>query len=195
MDVWLPTTEGPQVMRLVSFRPDWGGEGERPIHEQSYKDGSMKWYGTGTAIAEATDLPIVVKVPFHLLRGRVVWAVPRTVRVEMVTMLKKLTQAATAGPPAGPGVEDAAAFPTLLEYLTALKYPTGEPREPACLIIVADAAGWRGCVSDKDNNRTLWKTSSSVEGLLLTIEQALAEDDPSAWRQAAAAKWKGKKRS
>jgi hypothetical protein len=84
----------------------------------------------------------------------------------------------------GPGAEDVASWPVLWEYLTATSYPDGTPRETASIIIVADAGGWRGCLSDKDNGRTMWKTAASVEGLLLMLEEGAASDDPGAWRAA-----------
>lgn len=108
--------------------------------------------------------------------------------------LRKITAAAAGPSAAGPGLEDRGQWPHLVEYLTETRYPDGSPREPSSLIIVADGTGWRGCVSDKDNSRTLWKSATTVEALLLTLEEALASDDPSVWRQSAAAKWKGKKK-
>lgn len=194
MRLWMPTGVDLPAFRLVHVQPDWGPEGERPVHEQVFTEGVLRWYGTGTAVAELTGMPITLRMPFNLIRGRLAWCVPKAAREECVMALRKVQQASSQPGASGPGVEDAAAFPMLLEYLTATRYPTGEPREPACLIVVADASGWRGCVSDKDNQRTMWKTATTVEGLLLTIEQALQEDDPGAWRQAASAKkWKGKR--
>jgi len=109
--------------------------------------------------------------------------------------LRKITQAAAGAAQSGPGMADREAWPNLLEYLTVDKYPDGSKREVSSLVILADATGWRGCLSDKDNGRTLWRTATTVEGLLLALEEAAGLDDESQWRQSAAAKWKGKKKS
>ena len=106
--------------------------------------------------------------------------------------VRKLNAAAQGPVACGPGLADANAWPCILEYLVTDKYPDGEKRETSALVIVADGSGWRGCVSDKDNNRTLWRTAATVEGLLLELETALAADDPAAWRQAGG--FKGRKR-
>jgi hypothetical protein len=117
-------------------------------------------------------------------------------RLKEVSMLRKVVSASQpAAASGGPGVADAASWPCLLEYLTATVYPDGQARETSAVIIVCDAAGWRGCVSDKDNGRTLWRAATTLEGLLLSLEEALATDDPAAWRQAAGKALKGKKRS
>lgn len=108
--------------------------------------------------------------------------------------LRKITTPAGTAPGGGPGASDATTFPALWEHLTATQYPDGSVRETSSIIIVADHQGWRGCLSDKDNGRTMWKTASSVEELLLTLEEGAASDDPTAWRQSAGSKFKGKKR-
>lgn len=191
---WIRNDEGPAVLRLVDFKPWWSEQGERPVHEQAFTDGELRWYGSGTAVADMRGLPITIRMPFLIARGRVVWGMSTAKREELVMALRKVQPSAAGGANAGPGVADAASWPHLLEYLTETKYPDGSAREPSALIIVADGTGWRGCVSDKDNARTLWKTADSVEGLLLALEEALASDDPTVWRQSAAAKFKGKKR-
>lgn len=108
--------------------------------------------------------------------------------------LKKIAKGDGQSSNAGPGAEDALSWPNLWEHLSMHVYPDGSPRQTSSVIIVADNSGWRGCLSDKDNDRTLWRTASTVEGLLLALEEAAASDDPSVWRQAGASKWKGKKR-
>lgn len=175
-------------------KPRWGPEGEQPVLVREFDDGSLRWYGTGTAVADVAEVPITVRLPYLWVRGKVVWGVPRTNREELTMALRKILKEAKGPEGAGPGAADKGTWPTLLEYLTETKYPDGSAREVSCLVITADATGWRGCVSDKDNSRTMWKTAETVEGLLLALELGLMADEPSDWRQSAAAKWKGKKR-
>lgn len=187
--------EYPKLYESVDVCPKWGDAGEVPVHEVAYPEGELRFFGTGTAVADVRELPITVRMPFIVARGHMVWSVATSKRREMSMALRKIVQAAGEAAPAGPGLADAAAWPHLLEYLTVAKYPDGSAREVSSLIILADGTGWRGCLSDKDNGRTMWKTAITVEGLLLALEAAVAEDDPSQWRQSAAAKWKGKKKS
>lgn len=185
--------EGQRIV-TVNTAPLWGPNGEVPIAVREFHDGGLRWYGTGTAVADLRELPITVRMPYLVVRGVITWAVPVKQREELTMALKKITAASGGPATTGNGPADATAWPTLLEYLTTTKYPDGSPRETSCVVITADASGWRGCVSDKDNQRTLWKVSETVEGLLLALEAALMADDPSDWRQSSAAKWKGKKR-
>lgn len=109
--------------------------------------------------------------------------------------LRKIVSQPGSAAVSGPGIEDRATWPTLVEYLTSTAYPDGQARQPSALVIVADANGWRGCLSDKDNLRSLWKTATTLEALLLLLEEAASSDDPTQWRQSAEGKFKGKKRS
>lgn len=186
--------KGREAPALKLHVPSWGPSGELPVLTRAYHDGELRWYGSGMAVADVRELPITIRMPYVRSRDRVLWLCGSERRQEMTMALRKVVGASQAGGPQGPGVADAGAWPHLLEYLQSTKYPDGSAREPSCLIIVAESGGWRGCVSDKDNSRTLWKTADTVEGLLLALEQALAEDDPSAWRQSGGAKWKGKKK-
>lgn len=170
-----------KVVRLD--RPMWVAGAEHPVRTYHYAEGAMRLYGTGTATIELVDLPIVVRVPLTLRPTSWYWAVSSTRRKELTMALKKVLQQTGQRTAAGPGVTDGGDFPTLIEYLTATQYPDGSKRETSSLIVVADAGGWRGCLSDKDNGRSLWKASDSVLGLLMALEQAAAEDDPAAWRQ------------
>lgn len=78
--------------------------------------------------------------------------------------------------------DDLEEFPTLWEHLSCLQYPDGSKRETSCLVIVAEGGTWKGCLSDKDNERSLWRTSDSLLGLLIALEQAATLDDPREWR-------------
>lgn len=195
MRVWLASYGTLEVMRLVDMSPRYGAVGEEPVHVQEFSDGWQRYYGSRLLEVEVAVLPIKVRLPYTIEREGGQHKVRHPKLREVLMALKKVTTPAASAAASGPGVEDRAAFPLLLEYLAETKYPDGTAREPSALIIVADVSGWRGCVSDKDNGRTLWKTATTVEGLLLALEEALAVDDPSLWRAASATKFKGKKRS
>lgn len=174
-------------------RPIWKHGVEQPVFTRHYPEGNMALYGTGTAVIDLVDLPITVRFPIVLRPSSWHWQVTAGRRKELTMALKKVLRQAAEKTPGGPGVTDAGDFPTLIEYLTLTAYPDGTKRETAALIIVADAGGWRGCLSDKDNARSLWKASDSVLGLLMALEQAAAEDDPGAWRQQQGTSRKGRK--
>lgn len=176
-----------KTMRVI-VKPNYRDGFEVPVITREYPEGVVRYFGSRTAIAELRDLPITVRMPFVVINDRIFWASPKLERERLIMALRKLTAASQSNAASGPGLADANDWPELLAYLTETKYPTGEAREPSCLIIVADTSGWRGCVSDKDNARTLWKTAPSIDDLLNALEQALAEDDPTAWRQAAKAR-------
>jgi len=177
------------------WRAVYGDGGESPCLVRHYAEGDIRYYGSGTVEVVLHCLPIIMRVHWRRDGRAVRWAVDDTKRREACMALKKVAAAATGAKGGGPGITDQGDYPLILEYLTSTVFDDGSAREPSAMIIVADASGWRGCISDKDNGRTLWKAASSVGELLVTLELALSEDDPSAWRQAAGAKGKGKKRS
>jgi hypothetical protein len=176
-------------------KPIWRAGVEQPSYTCHYPEGTVELYGTGTAVIELVDLPVVVRFPVILRPSSWSWEVSAPRRKELTMALKKVLKQAAQGSPVGPGISDAGEFPTLIEYLTQTAYPDGTKRETATLIIVADTGGWRGCLSDKDNQRSMWKAGDSVLGLLLALEQGAAEDDPSQWRAQGGTAGKGKKRS
>lgn len=191
--VKVPSGNGGHVW--VPWVPNWSLDMEVPVCTVEAYDGSVRWFGSGTVEVVVAAMPIKVRMPVAFLADRPTWGISILARRELIMALRKI--APTAGSPTGggPGVEDAKSWPTLVEYLTVTAYPDGQPRVPSALVIVADASGWRGCLSDKDNQRSLWKVSPTLEGLLLALEEAAASDDPGQWRQSAEGKWKGKKRS
>lgn len=180
--LWVGTDRGGRVP--VTWAPVWGPVGECPVHVQVFSEGQMLYFASGVVEVVLSVLPIIVRLACGVAGGRFRWHVAEALRRELVVALRKITQ--TPGSPAqsGPGASDAEQWPNLWEHLTATTYPDGSARQTSAVIIVADVSGWRGCVSDKDNGRTLWRTADSVEGLLLALEEALAADDPTAWRQA-----------
>lgn len=105
-------------------------------------------------------------------------------------MLKKLKPVAEDSAGQMSQAQDVSSWPGLWEHLTATKYPDGSKRETSSIVVVAGEGGWRGCVSDRDNSRTMWKTADTLEGLLLALEQGVQEDDDRSWRRNV---WGGKK--
>jgi len=179
--------------RFVSVKPIWEDRREVPVCTVVYPEGKLTVWGTGMTEVALAVLPIVVRIAFRLARGRFRWVLAKAVREELSMALRKITAAAPGAAPSGPGAEDAASWPNLWEHLSRDTDDDGLPRQRSTVVIVAGPGGWQGCLSDKDNGRVMWKTSTSVEGLLLALEQGAAEDDPSAWRQAAPDRFKRKK--
>ncbi|MBC7121492.1 MAG: hypothetical protein H5T33_08025 [Candidatus Methanosuratus sp.] len=186
---------GGKAVAIRWDKPIWVAGVEKPTHVRHYPEGILMLYGTGTVVIELVDLPIVVRMPCTLKPASWFWGIQTPRRKELSMALKKIVKTAGERTASGPGISDGGDFPTLIEYLTATQYPDGSKRETASLIIVADVGGWRGCLSDKDNGRSLWKAGDSVLGLLMALEQAAAEDDPAAWRQQGGTYGKGKKKS
>jgi len=181
--------------RWAKWGPVWGGVGEVPLFTIEYADADLAVYGSGTAELIMLEMPIITRMPVAVVGDEVHLALPAGSWRGLLMALKKVTTGPGAAPGGGPGATDKAMFPNLWAHLTETAYPEGGPRETSSIIIVADSTGWRGCLSDKDNGRTMWKTSASVEELLLQLEEGAGSEDPSQWRQSAAGKWRGKKKA
>lgn len=122
------------------------------------------------------------------------WSTPMLTVEGLKVALRKIKDLATSdGPPSVGAADDAGLYPSLWEHLSLLQYPDGEKRETSAIIIVAEAGRWKGCLSDKDNQRTMWKASDTLDGLLTALEEGVAADDPSDWRKAAGTAGKRKK--
>lgn len=191
--VRIPTPQG--GFRWGVWGAVYNAGGEVPLFTTQCPEGDMRWFGSMLCEVVMRNLPIVLRLPTALVNGAIRWGLSKLTREELVMALRKIVAEASAPGVPGPGVSDAAQWPNLVEHLTLDKYPDGTPRKLSCVVIVAGPAGWQGCLSDKDNDRVMWKTADTVEGLLLSLEEGAALDDPSSWRQAAGAKFKGKKRS
>lgn len=191
--VRIPTPQG--GFRLGRFEPQWSAAGEVPLYTMEYAEADVLVYGSGTAEVVVLGVPILLRLPVEIVDACPRLSLPAATKRADVMALRKVVAAVGSPGGGGPGVSDAKSWPTLVEYLTMTSYPDGQPRVPSALVIVADSNGWKGCLSDKDNERSLWKTSDTLEGLLLSLEEAAATDDPSQWRQSSAGKFKGKKRS
>lgn len=177
------------------WRTLYKGDAETHCHASYWAEGAWLWYGSGRTEVVLSELPIVLRMRWQWTGRRILLNMSVQARREASMAIQRIARPAAGQAASGPGLADQSDWPHLIEYLTSVVYADGTARQPSTLIVVADGNGWRGCVADKDNDRTLWKAAGSVLDLLTLLEQALAEDDPAAWRQAAGAKWKGKKRS
>jgi len=191
--VRIPTEQG--GFRWGKWAAVYNATGEIPLFTVAYPEGEARWYGSGMCEVILSALPITLRMPAGAVGGAIRWTLPAGIRREATMALRKIVTESAAPGATGPGATDAAQWPNLLEHLTLDKYPDGSARKLSCVVLVAGPAGWQGCLSDKDNDRVMWKTAATLEGLLLTLEEGAALDDPSSWRQAAGSKFKGKKRS
>lgn len=193
MQVYVPTFGGRRVLVPVPWRSNWGPAGEIAVHSCSDAAGTMRVYASGTAVVEMRAMPIVVRLRCRPIHGviRLVW--PTRTREDDVMALRKMAGESFPRVAGSATLGDTSTWPCLIEYLTATSYPDGVARQVSSLIIVADTSGWRGCVSDKDNERTMWRSAATLEALLLELEQALAVDDPASWR-AAGGGFRGRKK-
>ena len=74
------------------------------------------------------------------------------------------------------GVEEFAKdCPAVYEYLTMDRYPDGGERQVATLIIFLEEGRWKGCLSDRESDRTLWKTADTIEDMLLEMDADIQE--------------------
>lgn len=185
----------PEVVKRIRWKPRYKHGVEQQVYTRVYPDGRWRWFGSGYAVADVRGLPITLRLPFrHTPRGPV-WGIGAGMAEEAVMALRKIIPGPALYAGGSEQIHDAATYSQIVEYLTAAQYPDGTPRERSTLIIVADTQGWRGCLSDKDNKRSLWKTAATVLGLLEAIELALIEDDPTVWRQSYEPQKRGGKRS
>jgi len=67
-----------------------------------------------------------------------------------------------------------ASYPSITDHLTELRYGDGAPRVTSTLLLFCDQGVLRVCLNDRDNNRSVFFTSESIEGALLSMENALA---------------------
>lgn len=91
-------------------------------------------------------------------------------------MIKKPTPGEKAGP-----VEEAFSdadfkkcYPYLHAHLTDMRYEDGTSRVTSTVLIFCESGVLRLCVNDRDNNRSVFFTASTVEEALMKAEDALA---------------------
>lgn len=84
----------------------------------------------------------------------------------------------------GPAVlmDLAGRYPALVEYMAAVAYPDGSARRTATLMLLVDPDGLKGCLNDRQEGRSLWVTSDTVEGVFAALEAGLTSPRPN-WRK------------
>jgi len=77
-----------------------------------------------------------------------------------------------------------ALYPAMWEFFTETKWGKDEPRETSTLLVFVEAGMWKACFNDRDQERTMWASNATFEGLLASLEAKIAsgEDD---WRDKA----------
>lgn len=73
-------------------------------------------------------------------------------------------------------------FPRVARLMTATVLPSGQPRQTSTLIIVFEEGLFKGGLRERDRDVSLWQSSSTMDGLLLALEEALARK-PVDWRR------------
>lgn len=74
-------------------------------------------------------------------------------------------------------------YPNLYEHLKETKYDDGTPRQTSTLLIFSDNGCLKLCLSDRDNNRSVFVSAVDFDTAMVKIERGLAEDN---------LPWKGK---
>jgi len=91
-------------------------------------------------------------------------------------------------PPAAVGDPFAKENPALWEYLTVDRWPDGKVRETATITIMFEEGRWKGCLHDRANSRSCWRSGASLSELIASLEDAMT--DPAAeWRKSRPQGW------
>jgi hypothetical protein len=80
-----------------------------------------------------------------------------------------------------PDEEWANSLPLVTEYLCALKYDDGSPRERSTLSVFCEDGSLKLALNDKGEKRSLYVSSDSWDAAIALMEMALAADHPP-WR-------------
>lgn len=75
--------------------------------------------------------------------------------------------------PAGPVTGVLADLPAVMEYLTADSYPDGQVRQRATLTVFLEGGVTKVCLSDRDQERTAWRSAAGIEDALISLDEAL----------------------
>lgn len=80
------------------------------------------------------------------------------------------------------GSDLAMLYPTLWAWLYDTVWSDGSKRQTATLLLFCDSGCLKGCLTDRDLERSLWAAGEGLEGLLGSLERMLA-DGSGEWRQ------------
>lgn len=84
-------------------------------------------------------------------------------------------------------------WPTLWAYLTDEEYSDGSPRERSTLTFFIEDGQPKACLSDRQEDRTLWVSASSLQDLIVRLEALLATGKAE-WRDSRVGKKGGQKK-
>jgi hypothetical protein len=102
---------------------------------------------------------------------------------DLVSFLSKRAVGGGTTPAAGGIISGSlAGLPALLEYLSSGNYPDGAPRLRSTLLVLVEDGGVKVCLSDRDQEQSLWRSGSSLEDALLALEATLTSEHQD-WRR------------
>jgi hypothetical protein len=78
--------------------------------------------------------------------------------------------------------DDAASWPTLVEFIGCERYEDGKKRVPGTVLLFADGGRLKVLFKDKDGKRVAFDTLEGLETVLDALERKLAGDDLD-WRE------------
>lgn len=95
---------------------------------------------------------------------------------ELDEMLKRPRPGERVGPIEDPfnDADFKARYPCLADHLTSSQYDDRSPRQTSTILVFCDNGVLRICVNDRDNNRSVFFTSETVEGAFLAAENAIS---------------------
>jgi len=73
-------------------------------------------------------------------------------------------------------------FPALSEYLTLDYWDDGTQRRTSTLLVFCEEGVWKGCLNDRENERSCWATAETHDELLKALNERLA-NGTSEWRR------------
>jgi hypothetical protein len=73
-------------------------------------------------------------------------------------------------------------YPAIAEYMSAVMYPDGSPREPSTLTFVLEDGKLKGCCNDRSTRSSLWRSGDTLEEVLRSLEEALRSPQ-AVWRR------------
>lgn len=74
------------------------------------------------------------------------------------------------------------AYPALYEYLTLDVWDDGSARQTATLLTFCEGSVWKGCLNDRAQERSLWASAVTYDGLLSELDTRLVNGSAE-WRK------------
>ncbi len=104
---------------------------------------------------------------------------------ELLMALKRITPDKSLDASRSAGFDDAAFakdYPTLYEHLTATTWEDGTARIPSSIIMFAEEGMLKACLSERNDQMSLWASGNGLKGVLKALEGALNTPAPQ-WRK------------